>query len=101
MPCTPLTFPDGSRAIVCTRGPRPRCACGTRATLQCDAPMPSKLISSGLNAGRVRKPSTCDRHLCTSCATEVGPDRHLCQEHAASGFEPANEASQPVQGGLF
>lgn len=88
MPCTPLTFPDGSRAIVCTRGPRPRCACGTRAALQCDAPAK-------------RKSGTCDRHLCASCATEVGPDRHLCQEHAASGFAPANEASQPVHGGLF
>lgn len=91
MPCTPITFPDGSRAIVCTRSRRPRCACGTRATLQCDAPAK-------------RKSGTCDRHLCTSCATEVGPDKHLCRAHA-SGFAAANEAPKvdmaPVQEGLF
>lgn len=74
MPCTPVTLPGGMRAIVCTRSPRPRCACGQRATLQCDAP--SK-----------RKSGTCDRHLCASCATEVGPDQHLCPAHAAAGAE--------------
>lgn len=53
MPCTPITLPCGARAIVCTRGPRMRCACGRLATLQCDAPTPGKLISSGPNAGRL------------------------------------------------
>lgn len=94
MTCTPVTLPGGVRAIVCTRGPRPRCACGRPATIQCDAPTPASLISSGPNAGRVRKAGTCDRHLCASCATEAGPDRHLCREHAAA-------APAPVQMGLF
>ena len=68
MPCTPFQF-AGGRGILCTRTARPRCACGTSATLQCDAP-------SGRRSG------TCDRHLCAACATEVGPDRHLCPGHA-------------------
>jgi hypothetical protein len=68
-----------------------RYACGNPATLQCDAP-------TGRRSG------TCDRHLCASCATEVGPDRHLCPAHA-SGFATANEAPKtdtaPVQEALF
>lgn len=80
MPCTPFTLPGGGRGFICTRTPRPRCACGNVATLQCDAP--SK-----------RRSGTCDRHLCASCATEVEPDRHLCQAHM--------EAEKAVQGALF
>ena len=92
MPCTPFTLPGGVRGYVCTRGPRPRCACGQPATLQCDAPTK-------------RKSGTCDRHLCAGCAVEVGVDRHLCPGHATSGFATANEAPKtdmaPVQEGLF
>lgn len=69
MPCTPFNI-NGARGFVCTRGPRPRCACGKPATLQCDAPAK-------------RKSGTCDKHLCAACATDVGPDRHLCAAHAA------------------
>lgn len=83
MPCTPVTLPGGARAIVCTRGPRMRCACGHPATLQCDAP-------SGRRSG------TCDRHLCASCATEVGPDRHLCSTHAQAAEHPAPAAAGEV-----
>lgn len=86
MPCTPLTLPGGVRAIVCTRGRRPRCVCGARPVFQCDAP-------SRLRSG------TCDRHLCAACATEVGPDRHLCPTHAAAGAGAAPSA--PVQGELL
>lgn len=93
MPCTSFQI-GAARGFICTRGPRPRCACGQRATLQCDAPTPAKRISSGPNAGRVRQAGTCDRHLCASCATEVGPDQHLCPEHKG-------QAAAPVQGGLF
>lgn len=93
MPCVPFTL-GTARGIICTRTRRPRCACGQPATLQCDAPTPAKLISSGPNAGRVRKAGTCDKHLCTSCATEVGADRHLCPEHKG-------QAAAPVQAGLF
>lgn len=68
MPCTPFTLPGGARGILCSRGPRPRCACGQPARLQCDAPTK-------------RRSGTCDKHLCESCAVEVGPDRHLCPAH--------------------
>ena len=84
MPCTSFTI-NGARGILCTRSPRPRCACGALSAFQCDAPTPGKLISSGPNAGRVRKPGTCSRHLCAQCATETGPDTHLCPTHAAAG----------------
>ena len=89
MPCTPFTLPGGVRGFIGTRGPRPRCACGQPATIQSDAPTK-------------RKSGTCDRHLCARCATEVGPDRHVCREHATSGFSTADEASEaPRQQGLF
>lgn len=92
MTCQPFTLPNGARGILCTRSRRPRCACGQPATLQCDAPTK-------------RKSGTCDRHLCERCATEVGPDKHLCPTHATSGFATANEAPKtdmaPVQQGLW
>jgi hypothetical protein len=69
MPCTPFTLPGGASGILCTRRPRIRCACGGTASLQCDA------LST-------RRSGTCDRHLCSRCAPEVGPDRHLCPTHA-------------------
>lgn len=97
MPCTPFTLPGGGRGFICTRGRRPTCACGKAASLQCDAPTPAKLISSGPKAGRVRKAGTCDRHLCAACATEVGPDRHLCPEHAARPAENAPAASAQAE----
>jgi hypothetical protein len=77
----------GARGFICTRGPRPRCACGKPATLQCDGPSR-------------RKSGTCDKHLCAGCAAEVGTDRHLCagcvqrQEHEPTPMEP-------WQAGLF
>ena len=81
MPCHPFTLPGGGSGILCTRTRRPRCACGTVATLQCDAPTK-------------RKSGTCDRNLCERCATEVGPDKHVCQQHATSGFATANEPAK-------
>jgi hypothetical protein len=80
MPCTPFELPGGGRGFLCTRGPRPRCVCGKLGAFQCDAP--SK-----------RRSGTCDKHLCASCATDVGPDRHLCPVHAGE--------AAPVQEGLF
>jgi len=48
----------GVTFIACSRGQRkPRCKCG----------------------------KTCDAKLCSSCATEVGPDRHYCGPHARIG----------------
>lgn len=88
MPCTPFTL-NGARGILCTRTRRPRCACGQPATLQCDAPTK-------------RRSGTCDRHLCERCATEVGPDKHLCSTHAQAveQSEPAGGAPM-FQGSLF
>lgn len=80
MPCTPITLPSGASAIVCTRTRRQRCACGQIATLQCDAPTR-------------RRSGTCDRHLCAQCATEIGPDTHLCPTHAAQGA-PVQQAME-------
>lgn len=94
MPCTPFTLPNGARGILCTRTRRPRCACGQPATLQCDAPAK-------------RKAGTCDRHLCAKCATEVGPDKHLCPGHEHQRQEQRqrerNEPTpmEPWQAGLF
>ena len=81
MPCTPFTLPGGARGFICTRSPRPRCACGQPATLQCDAPTK-------------RRSGTCDRHMCAACALEVGPDRHLCRDHAARALEHPAAAGQ-------
>lgn len=75
----------GARAIVC--GPRraPVCACGARATLQCD--------------WRTGKDRTCDAFICEDCALEPAPDKHLCRRHAEVWKgDPANrerEAEAP------
>jgi hypothetical protein len=79
MPCIPFTF-KGGRGFMCTRTPArvPRCVCGLPSAYQCDAPSQ-------------RKSGTCDRHLCAGCATEVGPDKHLCRTHAAEQSAKAPE----------
>ena len=84
MPCERITLPGGIRAIVCHRRRSMRCACGRPASLQCDAPTK-------------RRSGTCDKHLCAACATEVGPDQHLCPAHAHT-----DGATKPeVQGEMF
>ena len=60
------------------RNPPPQCrapdatasdgVCRGMSSLLCDAPV-------GDEGG------TCDMPLCDSCATEIGPDRHLCPKH--------------------
>lgn len=83
MPCDPIKvpMPDGSvaKGFMCSRGPRKvtRCKCGRPSTLLCDQPL------TGPKTGK-----TCDRPLCERCATEVGPDRHLCPAHAKLGQSP-------------
>ena len=72
MPCHSFTLPGGARGFICSRTPRPRCACGKPSAFQCDAP-----------TGRHGK--TCSRHLCAEHATATGPDTHLCPTHAAQG----------------
>lgn len=66
---------DGVTAIVCSRGQRPKkCTCCAQmsATLLCDW-----TVSSG----------TCDKAVCTRCATHVGPNRDLCRQHAIAWAE--------------
>jgi hypothetical protein len=73
MPCIPFTLPGGARGFVCTRSrqPAPKCSCGSKARFQCDA-------DAGIRSGR------CDRYLCGNCATELGPDLHVCPKHTAA-----------------
>ena len=76
MPCETLVLPDGTTAIVCTRGQRtPRCSvpgCRNPGAHLCDHPL------AGKKAGK-----TCDRRICAVHATKTGPDRDLCPAHAA------------------
>lgn len=90
MPCTPFTLTGGARGFICSRTRRLRCACGQAATLQCDAPSQ-------------RRSGTCDRHVCATCATEVGPDKHLCAVHAEQLQREEHEPTpmEPWQAGLF
>jgi len=57
--------------IICGgRGHRVRhCACGRPADLLCDWKVKEK--TSG----------TCDAPVCKAHAQQVGPDKHICQEH--------------------
>lgn len=80
MPCTSVTLPDGSAAIVCSRGPRrQRCACGKPATRLCDWKVPAT-ASEGGHATR----ATCDAPICASCSTSPAPEKDLCPTHAAA-----------------
>lgn len=65
-----IRMPNGGVAIVCGSGKRPRnrCTdCGKPATLQCDFPL--------MTAG------TCDRYLCSGCATSIGDKKDYCRHH--------------------
>lgn len=71
MTCEFVQLPDGTRAIVC--GPRQRakrCACGRKADLLCVWKVSS------------RKSGTCDKPICSLCATSPAPEKDLCPEHA-------------------
>lgn len=72
MSCDVVTMPDGARAIVCSRRKAERCDCGRRATLLCDWKVPG------------RRSGTCDRPICSRCATSPAPGKDLCQEHAVA-----------------
>ena len=76
MPCQPFTLPSGGRGFICSRTPRPRCQCGKPSEFQCDAPKGKR---------------TCSRHLCAQHATQTGPDRHLCPDHAEGPQQAAME----------
>lgn len=70
MACEHVALPNGGSAIVC--GVRRRkCACGRRATLECDWKVPTK------------KSGTCDAPICPNCTTSPAPEKDLCKKHAA------------------
>lgn len=78
MPCRPIIVKGFATGFICSRTKAPRCACGKPSEYQCDAPT-------------ARKSGTCDRHLCASCATQTGPDTHLCPDHANGPAQPSLE----------
>jgi hypothetical protein len=86
--CERLQMPDGGTAIVCRDGRRKRCAiCGALgAEKLCDGPPP-------IPSSR----ATCDRPLCSSCATHVeGEDRDYCPEHKELAMQPRGGPPRPV-----
>ncbi len=78
MPCRIITTGPGMTAIACSRGHQAKlCStpgCSSPATLLCDYPL------EPLGVGK--EPRTCDRRICTSCATKVGPNTDYCPPHA-------------------
>lgn len=78
MICEHVTLPDGTHVHLCRGGRRPLCSvkpCTNRADLLCDFPKPG---------------GTCDRRICNEHAKEVGPDKHMCPEHAAGAATQEN-----------
>ena len=71
MTCERIILPDGNAAIVCGSFPRKYCACGRRATRECDWKVPG------------RRSGTCDAQLCERCTTSPAPEKDLCPAHAA------------------
>lgn len=70
MPCELIRIRDGGTIVLCSSKRSQRCSVCRRykASLQCDFP-----------DGK----ATCDKHLCASCAVEIGPDLHACPSHPA------------------
>lgn len=79
MTCQPIRLPGGGTAIVCSSRRRQRCGCGRPATRLCDWRVEGK------------RSGTCDRPLCTSCASSPAPDKDLCAEHVRA-FEQWRDA---------
>ena len=70
MACEHIKLPDGTVAIICgARSSKKYCSCGRPADLLCYWKV------------KERKSGTCDRGVCRQHALQVGPDKHLCQEH--------------------
>ena len=71
MPCEKIVSPDGTMVgFVCSRGRQPRKLChycGKPAMVLCDYP---------LGNGK-----TCDKPMCNSCRTKIGPNLDVCREH--------------------
>lgn len=82
-------MPGGGTAIVC--GPRSgrikRCVhCGGVSSKLCDGPRAD-------NSKR-----TCDRPLCTRCATHVEPNLDFCRAHRGAAETAAAQAVLPLGG---
>lgn len=83
---TTIRDKDGNPiGIACGRGRRPgthQCSnkCGRVATRQCDWALTGK-----------KKGKTCDRWLCATCATRIGPNTDLCPPHARKREEAKAE----------
>lgn len=72
MTCEFVEMPGVGVAIVCGgRRSRKKCECGRAAGLECDWKVPE------------RKSGTCDKPICSRCATSPAPGKDLCREHAA------------------
>lgn len=82
MTCVRLELGGGEIAWVCAhrqvmvRGHGACVGCHAPATLLCD-----NVEDRGDDRRTV---TTCDSPLCSRCATEIAPDRHLCPRHAAA-----------------
>lgn len=90
MKCDRLQFPDGTTAIVCSRGRRHRCeapGCSSSATRQCDFPVnrPGK------------RSRTCDRWICEQHAKRVGADVDWCPPHARYAEEHGMSAGEQLE----
>lgn len=84
MKCTPVSLPDGTRAILCgsRRYTVELCACGSPATKLCDWII-ERTLPSLCGAIQPSTLTTCDAKLCDACATSPAPGKDLCPEHGA------------------
>lgn len=72
MSCKITTPAPGITMFSCSRRETNPCSsCGARSTKLCDFPL------TGAKGG-----TTCDRPLCSRCASTVGKDRDYCPAHA-------------------
>lgn len=69
MPCIPFNE-GGARGFMCTSGRAKRCACGVRATLECDWKVQGK------------RSGACDRPICVNCSHKPASGKDLCPDHA-------------------
>lgn len=83
MPCDQVKLPDGTAAIVCSRGhrkPKPCAHCGKPSSKLCD------FILVRSHAGNHK---TCDKPLCQSCAVSGGRNVDYCPDHKVAETQPS------------
>jgi hypothetical protein len=71
MTCEWVKLPNGAAAIVCHRGKKVYCYCGSPGLLLCDWKLKGMSV-------------TCDEPMCREHALEVSPGKHLCTYHQKS-----------------